>query len=221
MVQNLRGITDAPETKRQRWPLSQGAWILAFLGLAIPAIARFATSTLDGASVVAALLGGLLLSVVVVGGLVFCFMLPVYVRNRALRREYPGRLLFTVSEVDRSHEVFKNEESAESGRIAGMLPVTVMVGSDRLDFWTGGASPSRWGSVPANLVSSVDGIQTRAAMRKARAVRLALIDNPPIELVPVGPMAGPLSAKKRDALLGALSDWLGKRKHGVPPLAHD
>ncbi|WP_439563679.1 hypothetical protein [Microcella sp.] len=221
MVQGPRGIDDAPETKRQFRSIAQWAWVVAFLGLAIPAIARFATSTLDGATVVAALLGGVLLSVVVVGGLVLFLMLPVYVRNRALRREYPGRLLFTVSEVDRRHKVFTDREAAQGGRSARLFSVTITVGGDRLDVWTGGANPTRWGSLPADLVTSVHGIQTWAGMRGARGVRLELIDHPPIELVPMGRLATPLSAKKRDALVGELTDWLGNQGQALPPLTHN
>ncbi|MFN4002836.1 hypothetical protein [Microcella sp.] len=184
---------------------------MAFLGLAILAIARVARSPLDSAVVVSALLWGALLAVVLVGGIVCLVMLPVHLRNRALRREQPGRLLFTVSGIDGSHEVLTNREAAPTGRIARLLPVTITVGGDRLDFWTGGVAATLWGSVRTAVVASVEIIDSRAGMQRAKGVRFALVDLPPIELVPVGPLGAPLSAKKRRALFDELIEWIGTK----------
>ena len=119
-------------------------WSIALLGLAVPALVRFLTSPLDGTTTVLALLGGLALSWPAILLVLWVTTLPLSMRNRSLRRQFPQSRMILAAETGHDLEPFLAHQDQLSRSRSRLLPLTLVLEPESLKFWQGGWSLTRF-----------------------------------------------------------------------------
>lgn len=190
--------------------LRRTLWIVAFAGIAVPAIARFLSNPADGSTTVWAIIGGVALSLLLYQSLVWVIAVPSTRRARALRKTRPG--CFQVEVTALSSEVANVSAMAEeSAQLRPQSSTFTMTLSDQdLEFWTGSHSPRLFASIPKKSILGAQQALVNLPLRRAWGINLTASKNgaeAPIELVPMNGTGGALNANRVSQVVYELEQW--------------
>lgn len=185
------------------------AWVIALLGLVVAATARFLNSPLDGATVLWAIVLGVLLSFVLVFLGVWLITLPVAVRNRALRASHPESEILLAAELSADIDAFLVGVGRQHKR-SSLLPVTIVLSQESLNCWDGTAKPVQFASIPRASIEGIELTRSSTGVRSATGVKLHVASSTvplSIEFVPVERLGNPVSRQRVTALRDSLESW--------------
>lgn len=195
-------------------------WVIAFAGMALPAIARFLSNPTDGSATVWAVLGGVALSLFLYQLLVWVIALPSMRRARTLRKTRAGCLQVEVTAL--SSEIAK--VSATTGESAQPRPqfstFTMTLSDQDLEFWTGSHSPRLFASIPKKSILGAQQALVNLPLRRAWGIDLTASKNgaeAPIRFVPMNGMGGALNANRVGQVVHELEQWRVDEGQGTIP----
>lgn len=196
--------------RRSQMDYRRLAWVVAFAGLAVPALARFFSSPGDDERSAWAIVGGIALSLLVFQLIMWAVSIPSIRRVRALRVIRPDCLSYEVTNEGADFERALENYVRAPRSSSPTQTCTMVLAGEELEFWRGSQTPELFAAIPKKSFSGAQLSILSLPLRRIWGIVLATSTQETevkIGLVPMSGTGGALSKRHVGRIVEAIETW--------------